>query len=469
MADDRDFPEFPILFHELKKRKWKVWVVDDTIFRNDGLSSKEFVKKPNVRKVTAKRGTSPHEQALVEARRFWVKKIDQGFKPADDDEDGLKMYELMNELKEQQGGNNHGLSKGTSTSTSERRGGGSKTTKASSVNIGAIKHRPMLAQKYTDRKASVVWDVDTKRSIVKRVGREKFKSAHFDASNGCFITTKLDGVHCIAYRGEPSSSIERSNSIVLLTRNGKQFVFLNHVRMAIDEFLPKGSKIVLAGELYVHAPEIDDVVLEGVPRFTFITSACRTVRGAPHENEHQIEFHVFDLMDPENPDLPQFERLQLLKELFKKCTDDEVLSTIKPVRLHVGRTPEDIEKYQHIFSEEGYEGVILRDSHAPFVGGKKCLHLLKYKQFEDAEFVIVGAKCAKGSSEGAVVWLCETENGDANFSCGMSDKFGTLKIRREMYDNYTDHLGKMLTVQHQGLGENGVPRFPVGKNIRDYE
>ena len=91
--------------------------------------------------------------------------------------------------------------------------------------------------------------------------------------------------------------------------------------------------------------------------------------------------------------------------------------------------------------------------------------MLKYKEFEDSEFTIVGATTAEGTEEGAVMWICETES-EAQFPCRMR---GTFKSRIEMYENYTDYLGKSLTVRYQELGKDGVPRFPVGIAIRDYE
>lgn len=442
--------ELPMLYHEGKKRKWKVWVVGNVVFRNDGLSSKEFVKKPSERKITAKKGKSPEDQALIEAKKFWIKKLDQGFAPAEDDEEGREMYDLSMDVKKKQGGNNHGLSK-------EK---GSKTSKASTIDVGEVKHLPMLAQKYEERINSVIWTQEKKAAIVKKIGKESFYKKYFDASNGCFITTKLDGVHCLAYLNDQKQT-------VLLTRNGKQFVFLEHVRKAVKSFLESSDKthLILTGELYVHAPKINGLILEDVERFQYISSACRTVRSDPHEDEKQIQFHVFDLLDPTNREIEQTDRLTLLKSLFTACKDS-VRKIIIPVRMSVGKTHEDVLKYQGKFAEEDYEGVILRNPHGVYEGGKKSIHLLKYKAFDDKEFVIVGAESAQGSCEGAVVWVCETEDGENTFMCSMKGNRGKSC---EMYENYTDYLGKLLTVRYQGMNDNGIPRFPRGVTIRDYE
>jgi DNA ligase-1 len=47
---------------------------------------------------------------------------------------------------------------------------------------------------------------------------------------------------------------------------------------------------------------------------------------------------------------------------------------------------------------------------------------------------------------------------------------GSLEKRREMYNDGDTFLNKKLTVRYQELDPTtGIPRFPVGIEIRDYE
>ena len=50
-----------------------------------------------------------------------------------------------------------------------------------------------------------------------------------------------------------------------------------------------------------------------------------------------------------------------------------------------------------------------------------------------------------------------------------SDQREQLFRREEDYKNHKKYIGKMLTVRFQNLTALGVPRFPVGVVIRDYE
>jgi hypothetical protein len=46
---------------------------------------------------------------------------------------------------------------------------------------------------------------------------------------------------------------------------------------------------------------------------------------------------------------------------------------------------------------------------------------------------------------------------------------GTVKRRQEMFDGLHHLIGKLLTVRYQELSEDGIPIFPVGVAVRDYE
>ena len=57
-------------------------------------------------------------------------------------------------------------------------------------------------------------------------------------------------------------------------------------------------------------------------------------------------------------------------------------------------------------------------------------------------------------------------NDDKKFNARM---MGTLEERKTIFTNKQRYIGKMLTVRYQQLTEDGVPRFPVGVAVRDYE
>jgi len=83
----------------------------------------------------------------------------------------------------------------------------------------------------------------------------------------------------------------------------------------------------------------------------------------------------------------------------------------------------------------------------------------------EEEFCIVGFYDGVGIEKGMCIWECVTNDGKP-FSVKPS---GTQEYRRDLYGKGSQYVGKMLSVIFQEYSENGIPRFPVGKSICDFE
>lgn len=171
--------------------------------------------------------------------------------------------------------------------------------------------------------------------------------------------------------------------------------------------------------------------------FEEITSMFKT-------NPKELEFHVFDYFDLGRPDLPFAER--------------QKRATVQTVLVH---SKKDISKWHDTFVRQGHEGIMIREAVSIYEVGKRSNYLLKYKEFQTEEYEIVGVKEGTGREKGAAIWECE-----GGF-CAKPE--GTLEYRRQLFEDKDKYIGKMLTVRFQNLTAQGVPRFPVGVAVRDYE
>ena len=115
--------------------------------------------------------------------------------------------------------------------------------------------------------------------------------------------------------------------------------------------------------------------------------------------------------------------------------------------------------------EEGHEGTMIRDKDSMYEVGQRSNYLLKHKDFQTEEYEIVGANEGTGREKGTVIWVCKTQSG-REFTVRPE---GTLETRKNYFKNKNNFLGKLLTVKFQNLTSLGIPRFPVGIVIRDYE
>src|SRR5690606_16103633 len=91
--------------------------------------------------------------------------------------------------------------------------------------------------------------------------------------------------------------------------------------------------------------------------------------------------------------------------------------------------------------------------------------LIKVVAYQDDEFTIVGVEEGKGKLKGHVgAFVCETIEGQ-RFKAKLD---GDTKLLKKYFENQKSCIGKLLTVKYRGMTtKNNVPRFPVGKAIRD--
>jgi DNA ligase-1 len=161
-------------------------------------------------------------------------------------------------------------------------------------------------------------------------------------------------------------------------------------------------------------------------------------------------------------DAPFAERIKTLQALCKKLGKK---SPIKLVETVVVNDEVELDAAYERFKAEGYEGAMVRNLNSPYEY-KRSNHLQKMKEFQDAEFKIIGVEEGRGKLQGhAGAFVCATKNG-AEFKAKMAGETSKLK---EYWDNQEGCIGKKLTVKFQGLTSGDVPRFPVGKAIRNYE
>jgi len=254
----------------------------------------------------------------------------------------------------------------------------------------------------------------------------------------CYVQPKLDGIRCIA--------ILKDGKCTLWSRTRKQITSMPHIVAEIESHWK--ADIVLDGELYNHDFKKD---------FEKIVSAVR--KEEPEEGYLNVQYHVYDIVN-------EMSFKERSSRLFKCFTiGDPKLQYVKWV-VTDWANEDQVPYYFELFKERGYEGAMLRNADSLYVN-KRSYDLQKVKEMEENEFAITGVEEGRGKLQGHVgAFKCVTEDGK-EFLAKMSGDTANLK---KYFEDHSTWLGKQLTVQFQGLtGASGVPRFPVGKAIRDYE
>ena len=274
---------------------------------------------------------------------------------------------------------------------------------------------PMLAQKYRQRKKHV-----------------KFP---------CWVQPKLNGVRCIAK--------VKDGNVTYWSRKGKEFTTLQHINEDIIK-LSRGKDIVFDGELFN-------------PSLSFQDITRRVKKYRPMKTE-DIQYWIYDI-PVENVKFN--ERSTELEAMFMDYVGNERedIKTAVNTQTVFAENEEDIMRYHAKFCELGFEGTIIRNTDGLYKFDHRSNDLLKYKDWLDAEFEIVDCLEGTGLEEGCAVFRCKTKE---NKTFEVRPR-GTRDKRKQWFNDMNNIIGKELTVRYQYLSEDGIPIFPVGIEIRDYE
>ena len=274
---------------------------------------------------------------------------------------------------------------------------------------------PMLALKYEDAKHRLVWPV--------------------------LVQPKLNGRRCLARR--------EGDTVRFYSRGNKEFKTLKHI---IPDFLGfMEDREIRDGEIYNH----------GGISFQKLISYIKDEKNPEWEMiEKYVQFHNYDVVSDKG-----FKTRRLMLKDHGKY--------IKCVPTYICHDESEVSAYHAMFIENGYEGTMVRSGgDEPYELEYRSHTLLKKKDFIDDEFKIIGCKEGVGKDEGKAIFRCQTKNntggtyGDGSFDVRCK---GVDEIRQEQWKNREKYIGKMLSVKFQCYSDEGIPIFPVGIVVRDYE
>lgn len=259
----------------------------------------------------------------------------------------------------------------------------------------------------------------------------------------CYVQPKLDGLRCICYLMP-----DGSNKVVAQSRTGAYFESVDHICEELRPILLKNPGLTLDGELYTTDMPFEE--LAGLIKKKKLTEA-------DVQRTRLVKYHIYDIVSA----VPYSERHARIVDLLSPNAHAHAHLEV----VHTQLIP-DLPAFKQAFGDyvaSGYEGIMLRNVAGVYRQNYRSHDLQKYKEFVESEYPIVGFKEAAGRDAGTVIWVCVTAE-EREFSVRPR---GTQEQRRQWFQDGHKYVGKLLTVIYQELSELNVPRFPVGKAIRD--
>jgi ATP-dependent DNA ligase len=272
------------------------------------------------------------------------------------------------------------------------------------------------------------------------------KSRAFKMTFPVLVQPKLDGIRCVSSR----IGSEGENEIVMKSRKGVEIHHFEEIKEEIKVLFSRSSNnnLNFDGELYTTTIN-----------FETISGIVRQVN-ASLNSKKMIEYHIYDVYDPMNVGCSFVDRFSFLRNLF---ANDSVFFKIKLVETRYAADVHEIEDAHECFVKEGFEGVMIRQEKGIYEENKRSNFLQKHKSFLEEEFEIINFHDGEGNDKHLVIWECKTGTGKI-FSVRPR---GTFEEREILFMNASVHIGRYLTVIFQEYSADGIPRFPVGKSIRD--
>jgi DNA ligase-1 len=334
-------------------------------------------------------------------------------------------------------------------------GRSNETSRAEQTELEvAAKYKKQFEEGYTEDALAV----DT-AAVFEPMLAKKFEDYADTITYPVFTQPKLDGIRCIASKDG------------LRTRNGKAITSCPHIVEALAFFFKWHPNTVLDGELYAdklknNFNEICSLVKRTKPTASDLQRAAETV-----------QYWIYDVAVMGGPSTACAlfsERTAFInRELFSRPrTESNPLVRVETWRADTRRS---LDTYYEDWLNEGMEGQMIRLD-APYEN-KRSATLLKRKEFQDAEYVVVDVLEGIGNRAGTAgkmrltdadtetrkrVTLGPAVTFDSNIKGDFAYVTQLLKDRKKL-------IGKTVTVKFFNLTPAGIPRFPFVVAVRDYE
>lgn len=278
---------------------------------------------------------------------------------------------------------------------------------------------PMLAKKYEDYIDDLPWAPRAKKSLL------------------AYAQPKLDGIRCLYVNGQ------------LQTRKGEPIPACTHILEALKNVPPD---VVLDGELYNH--DLKD-------NFNEIASLVRKTKNISDSDraliKSTIQYWVYDSFYPKESELLFGERVPRTSGIVHQFTDSRFTREVSTQQI---ASQAELDRHYEDVLSNGFEGQMVRLNGA--YQNKRSINLLKRKEFQDEEFVILDVLEGLGNRSGmAGALLLQLEDG-RTFQSGIKggrDHYRYLLSKRDQF------IGKHATIRYFHRTPDGIPRFPVCTDI----
>lgn len=267
---------------------------------------------------------------------------------------------------------------------------------------------------------------------------------------------KLDGIRCVFH--PDLGMVSRSLKPIQNTQIRRKFHNLVVYAQKHD--------LIFDGELYSH-------------KMTFQQMISAVMTKNTHLNVKNIKFHCFECCDNKLSKDSFIKRHSIINKILGN--EKDLVTVVKQMEVN---SKEEVTKLFKTALDNGYEGLILRDSKSPYKFGRSTLreeYMLKVKPFKTFDSYIIDVEQA--TKVDPLAEKTTNELGRSVTSKKKDDRilikkasafwveYGSHKLKvslamtdeekMEVWMNRKSYIGKMIEYKGMTIGAKDVPRHPV--------
>ena len=251
-----------------------------------------------------------------------------------------------------------------------------------------------------------------------------------------YSSSKLDGIRCIVTKDG------------MFSRNGKIFNSCPHIREELQYFFNKYPDVVLDGELYC------DKLNNNFNKICSLVKKSKPNTEDLLESKITVQYWIYDTVNKE-----QFTtRFKFIQENIKETSNIKIVYSVP-----VNNFNELDDLYEQYLSA-GFEGQMVRIN--AVYENKRSKNLLKRKEFQDREYIILDILEGEGNRSGLAGAMVFKNENSILFNSNIK---GDRSFLKELLINKNQYIGKEATIKFFNLTPNFIPRFPFVVSIRDFE
>ena len=288
----------------------------------------------------------------------------------------------------------------------------------------------------------------TENDLYYAMAAKKYEDEIEKINFPCYSQPKLDGVRCLMTL--------QNNQIIKYSRDHKIWPNFEDFDNILLPVFKKYPKIVLDGELYKHGKRLQEIV--GVAR--------------NEKKAIELNYCIFDLFLPNEPNLIFVERLELINKI-KKILESVDNNRILFVETILVNNFAELDKLYHNYIKNNYEGQMVKMGDQTYAISKlreiRTNAILKRKKKFTDEYEFVKAIAAEnGKAKDTFIGIFKTKDSKqfraTPKGMTMSEMRSFLILVNKDIDKYS---GKMATIEYEDISKDGIPLRPKFVTFRD--